>query len=98
MDTTNKLPVTDNSCHSTPNLAGSLPDTGFPQTSPQTPLSFQQEAPVITSQQITPSLLPRTSGINLNNFQSTNTGTTPGSRNAKISRNVPHELYGKPYF
>ena len=77
MDTTIKSPVKDNSCHSTPNLLASSPDSGIPQSSPHTPLSFQSESPVITSQPTTPSLLPCTSSINPNIFQSTSTGTTP---------------------
>ena len=41
MDTTNDSPVEDNSCHSTRNLLASSPDSGIPQSSPHTPLSFQ---------------------------------------------------------
>ena len=98
MDTTIKSPVKDNSCHSTPNLLASSPDSGIPQSSPHTPLSFQSESPVITNQPTTPSPLRRTSSFNPNNFQSTNTGTTPRSRNAGTLRNIPREWYGKPYF
>ena len=98
MDTTIKSPVKDTSCHSTPNLLASSPDSGIPQSSPHTPLSFQSGSPVITSQPTTPSPLPRTSSINPNNFQSTSTGTTPRSRNAGTLRNTPREWYGKPYF
>ena len=72
IDTTIKSPVKDNSCHSTPHLLASSPDSGIPQSSPHTPLSFQSESPVITSQPTT----PRTS-LNPNNFQSTSTDTTP---------------------
>ena len=50
IDTTDRLPLKDNSCHSTPNLLASSPDSGIPQSSPHTPLSFQSESPVITSQ------------------------------------------------
>ena len=56
MDTTIKSPVKDNSCHSTPNLLASSPDSGIPQSFPHTPLSFQSESPVITSQPTTPVL------------------------------------------
>ena len=98
MDTTIKSPVESNSCHSTPNLLASSPDSGIPQTFPHSPLSFQSESPVIASQPTTPSPLPRTSSINPNNFQSTSTGTTPRSTNAGTSRNIPREWYGKPYF
>ena len=98
MDTTIKSPVKDNSCHSTPNLIASSPDSGIPQSSPHTPLSFQSESPVITSQPTTPGPLPRTSSINPNNFQSTSTGNTPRSRNAGTLRNIPREWYRKPYF
>ena len=96
MDTTIMSHVKDNSCHSTPNLLASSPDSGIPQTSPHTPLSFQSELPVITSQSTTPSPLPRTSIINPNNFQSTSTDTTPRSRNAGTLRNILCEWYGKP--
>ena len=98
MDTTIKSPVKDNSCHSTPNLSASSPDSGIPQSFPHTPLSFQSESPVITSQPTTPSPSPRTSSINPNNFQSTSTDATPRSRNAGTLRNIPREWYGKPYF
>ena len=98
MDTTIKSPVKDNSCHSTPNLLASSLDSGIPQSSPHTRLSFQSGSPVITSQPITPSPLPRTSSNNLNNFQSTNTGATLRSRNTGTLRNFPREWYGKPYF
>ena len=94
MDTTITSPVKDNSCHSTPNLLASSPDSGIPQSSPQTPLSFQSESPVITSQPTT----PRPSSNNPNNFQSTSTDTTPRSRNAGTLRYIPREWYGKPYF
>ena len=97
MDTTIKSPVKHNSCHSTPNLSASSHDSGVPQSSPHTPLSFQSESPVITSHATTPSPLPRTSSNNPNNFQSTSTGTTPRSRNARTLRNIPSEWYGKPY-
>ena len=97
MDTTITSPVKDNSCHLTPNFSASSPDSGIPHSSPHTPLSFQSESPVITSQPTTPSPLPRTS-INPNNFQSTSTGTAPRSRNTGTLRNIPREWYGKPYF
>ena len=98
MDTTIKSPVKNNSCHPTPNLLASSPDSGIPQSFPHTPLSFQSESPVITSQPTTPSPLPRTSNINPTNLQSTSTDTTPRSRNAGTLRNIPREWYGKPYF
>ena len=98
IDTTIKSPVKDDSCHSTPNVLVSSPDSGIPQLSPHTPLSFQWESPVITSQPTTLSPLPRSSSINPNIFQSTSTGTTPRSRNAGTLRNIPREWYGKPYF
>ena len=98
MDTTTKSPVKDNSCHSTPNLLASSPDSGIRQSSAHTPLSFQSESPVITSQPTTPIPLPRTSSINPTNLPSTSTGSTPRSRNAGTSRNNPREWYGKPYF
>ena len=91
-------PVKDKSCHSTPNLLASSPDSGIPQSSPYSLLSFQPESPVITSQPTTPIPLPRTSIINPNNFQSTSTGAPPRSRNAGTSRNIPREWYRKPYF
>ena len=98
MDTTNKSPVEDNSCHSTPNLLATSPDSGIPQSSLHTLLSFQSESPVITSQPTTPSPLPRTPSINSKNFQSTSTGAIPRSRNAGTLRNIPREWYGKPNF
>ena len=88
----------DNSCFSTPNLLGISPDSGIPQYSPHTPLSFQPESPVTTSQPTTPSPLPRTSSFSPTNLPSTSTGTTPRSRNAGTLRNIPREWYGKPYF
>ena len=98
MDTTITSPVKDNSRHSTPNLLASSADSGIPQSSPRTPLSFQSESPVLINQRTTPSPLPRISTINPNNFQSTSTGATPRSRNAGTLRNIPREWYGKPYF
>ena len=98
MDTTIESPVEDNSRHSTPNLLASSPDSGIPQSSPHTPLSFQSESPVITSQPTTPSLLPRTFSINPTNLPSTSTDATPRSRNAGTLRHIPREWYGKPYF
>ena len=98
MDTTIKSPVKDNSCHSTPRLLASSPDSGIPQSSPQTPLSFQSQSPVNTSQPTTPSPLPRFSSTNPTNLPSTSTGTTQRSRNAETLRNIPREWYGKPYF
>ena len=91
IDTTFNSPVNDNSCHSTPNLLASSPDSGIPQSSPHTPLSFQSESPVITSHPTTLSLLPGTSSNNPDNFQSTSTGTTPRSRNAGTLQNIPRE-------
>ena len=81
MDTTFISPVKDNICHSTPNLLASSPDSGIPQSSPHTPLSFPPGSPVRTSQPTTRSPLPRTSSVNPNNI-STSTGTTPRSRNS----------------
>ena len=98
LDTTIKSPVKDNSCLSTPNLFASSPDSGFPQSSPHTPLSFQSESPVRTSQPTTPSPLPRTSSFNPTNVPSTSTGTTPRSRTAGTLRNIPRDCYGTPYF
>ena len=96
-DTDIKLPVKDNGCHSTPNLLASSPDSGNPQSTPHTPLSFQLESTVLTSQPTTPSPLPCTSIINPNTFQSTSTGTTPSSRNAGTLQNIPREWYGEPH-
>ena len=87
MDTSFNSPVKDNSCHSTPNPLAGSPDSGIPQSSSHTPLSFQPESPVITSQPTTPSPLPRTHSNNPKNFQSTNTGTTPHSRNTGALQN-----------
>ena len=98
MDTTITLPVKGSSCHSTPNLLASSPDSCIPQSSPHAPLSFQSESPVIISQPTTPSPLARTASSNPNNSQSTCTGTIPRSRNAGTLRNIPREWYGKPYF
>ena len=89
METTIKSPVKDNSCHSTPYLLASSPDSGIPQSSLHTPLSFQSESPVITSQPTTPSPLLRTSCNNPTHFQSTSTGTNPRSRNAGTLQNIP---------
>ena len=80
IDTTIKSPVKGNSCHSTPNLVASSPDSGIPQSSPQTLHSFKPESPVITSQPTTPRILSRTSSTNPTNLPSTSTGTTPRSR------------------
>ena len=60
MDTTTTSPVKENSCQSTPNPLASSPDSGIPQSSPHTPLSFQLESPVITSQPTTATRLPLT--------------------------------------
>ena len=98
LDTAIKSIVKDNSCHSTPNLLTISPDSGISQSFPHTPLSFQSESPVITSQPTTPSPLPRTSSINPTNLPSTSTGTTLRSRNAGTLRKIPREWYGKPYF
>ena len=98
MDTTIKSPVKDNSCHSTPNLLANSPHSGIPLSSLHTPLPFQSESPVITSQPITSCLLPRTSSINPTNLPSNTAGTTPRSRNAGTLLNIPREWYGKPYF
>ena len=68
MDTTIKSPVKDNSCHSTPNLLASSPDSGILQSSPHSPLSFEMESPVITSQRTTPSSLPNTTNYNALTF------------------------------
>ena len=96
-ETTIKSPVKDNSGLSTLNLLASSPDSGIPQSSPYTPLPFQLESLVVTSQPITLSPLPRSSSFNPNNSESTSTGTTPRSRNAGTLRNIPREMYGKPY-
>ena len=98
MDTTTTSPVKENSCQSTPNPLASSPDSGIPQSSPHTPLSFQLESPVITSQPTTATRLPRTSSINPTNLPSTSTGISPRSRNARTLRNIPRDWYGKPYF
>ena len=98
IDTTITWPVEDNSCRSTPNLLASSTDSGIPQSSPQTPLSFQSESQVIISQPATPSPPPHTSSIKPNNFQSTSTGATPRSRTAGTLRNVSRDWYGKPNF
>ena len=78
-------------------ISASSLDSGIPRSSPHTPLSFQSETPVITSQPTTPSPLPRTSIINPTNLPTTSTDTTPRSRNAGTIRNIPPEWYGKPY-
>ena len=91
MDTTIKSPFKDNSCHSTPNLLASSPDSGIPQSSPHASLSFQLETPVITSQPTTPSPLLRTSNVNPTFIPSTSTGITPRSRNFGILREIPRE-------
>ena len=91
MDTRFNSPVKDTSCHSTPSLLASSPDSGIPQSSPQTPLSFQSQSPVNTSQPTTPSPLPRISSTNPTNLPSTSTGTTPRSRNTGTIRNIPRE-------
>ena len=83
-DTTIKLPVKDNGCHSRLNLLASSPDSGIPQPFPHTPLSFQSESPVITSQTTAPRPLPCTSSINPTNLSSTFTGTTPRPRSAGL--------------
>ena len=80
MDTIFKSPVKDKNCLLTPNLSASSPDSGIQQPSPNTPLSFQSESSVITSHPTSHCLLPRTSGIDLKNFQSTSTGKTPRSK------------------
>ena len=98
MHTTTTSPVKNNSCHSTPNLLASSPDSGIPQSSPHTPLSFQSESPVITRQPTTPIPLPRTSCTNPTNIPSTSIGTTPRSKNAGTLPIIPREWYGKPYF
>ena len=98
MDKAIKFPVEDNSCNSMPNLLTSSPDSGIPQLSPHTSLSFQSETPVITSQPNTPSPLFRTFSINPTNLPSSSTGTIPCSRNAETLRNFPPEWYGKPNF
>ena len=77
LETTFKLPVKDNSCHLMPNFLASSLDSGIPQSPPHTPLSFQSESPVITSQSTTPSLLPRATNFNPTNLPSTSAGPTP---------------------
>ena len=98
MNTTYSSPAKCGSAHSTPNFLASSPDSGNPQSSPQTPISFQGESPAITSQPTTPSPLPRTFKTNPNNRPSTSTVAAPRSRNTGTLRNIPRELYGKPYF
>ena len=46
MEKTFNWPVKDNSSHSTSHLPASTPDSGIPQASPCTPLSFQSDSPV----------------------------------------------------
>ena len=91
MNTTFNLPAKCGSTHSFPNFLTSSPDSGVPQSSPHTPISFQGESPTITSQPTTPSPLPR-------NIPSTSTAAAPRSRNTGTLRNIPREWYGKPYF
>ena len=91
MNTTYSSPAKCGSAHSTPTFLASSPDSGIPQSSPQTPISFQGESPAITSQPTTPSPLPR-------NIPSTSTAAAPRSRNTGTLRNIPREWYGKPYF
>ena len=98
LDNNIKSPVNYNSCHSTPNLLASSPDSSIPQLSPHTPFTFQQESPVITSQSTTPGPFSRTSSINPKNFQSTSTVTTPRSKNAGISQNNLRKWYGMHFF
>ena len=97
-DTTIKLPVKNNSYHSTQKLLASSLDSKNPQLSAHTPLSFQPESAVITSQPTTPSLFSCTSSINPTIFQSNNPGTTPSSRMARTLRNIPREWYKEPHF
>ena len=73
MNTTYSSPAKCGSAHSTPNFLASSPDSGIPQSSPQTPISFQGESPAITSQPTTPSPLPRTFSTNPNNIPSNST-------------------------
>ena len=89
-NTTFNSPAKCGSTHPTPNFLTSSPDSGIPQSSPQTLISFQGESPTITSQPTTPSPLPR-------NIPSTSTADTPRSRNTGTLRNI-REWYGKPYF
>ena len=98
MDTTFNSPNKDSNSHATPNLLASPRDSGIPQSSLHTPLSFQSESPVITSQPTTPSLLSRTSSVNPTNFLSTSTGTIPRSKKPGTLRNIPREWSGKAYF
>ena len=91
MNTTYNSPANCGSTHSTPNFLTSSPDSGIPQSSPHTPISFQGESPIITSQPTTPSPSPR-------NIPSTSTAATPRSRITGFLRNLPREWYGKPYF
>ena len=97
MDTTFNSPNKDGNSQSTPNYLASSLDSGIPQSSPYTPLSFQLESPVIISQPTTPSFLPRTSSINPTNLPSTITGTTPRSGNARTLQSIPREWYRKAY-
>ena len=79
-------------------LYSEFPDSGVPQSSFHTPLSFQPESPVTTSQPNTHFPLPRTSSINPINFLSTSTGTTPRSKNAATIQKIPREWQGMSYF
>ena len=88
MDTIIKSPVKDNSWHSTPNFLTNSLDSGFPQSSLNTPISYQWESLVTTSQPTTPSPLFRTTSFNPTNLPSTNTGTSPRSTNAGTLRNI----------
>ena len=107
-DTSTRLLAKGNSWLSTPNPLANSPVSGIQQSSPHTPLSFQSESPVITSQPTAPSSLPRASVIIPTYFPSISTGTSPRSRNAgnilqeilpasgtesHISKNSPFSLF-----
>ena len=91
MNKTFNSPAKCGSTHSTTNFLTSSPDSGIPQSSPHTPISFQGESPTITSQPTTPSTFPH-------NIPLTSTAAAPRSRNTGTLPNIPREWYGKPYF
>ena len=91
MNMTFNSPAKCDSSHSTSNLLASSPDSGIPQSSAHTPISFQGESPATTSQSTTPSPLPRISSTDPKNIPSTSTTATPRSRNTGTLRNIPRE-------
>ena len=96
-NTTFNSPAECGSTHSTPNFLASSPDCGKPQSSPDTPISFQEVSPAITCQSATPRPFPRISSANPNNIPSTSTVANLRSRNTGTLRNIPREWYEKPY-